>query len=310
MASVTQLGYLGINTTDLAAWRAFMVDVLGMRVSAEAADGSLSMRMDERHHRFTFHPSDEDDLAYVGWQVADEHALEAIAAQVEAAGIRVSPGTPELAQMRRVLGLITFTDPGGIPTEVFYGPEISRKPFYPSRYISGFKTGVLGLGHVVVWYPDIPTGLRFYRDVLGFRVSDSRESTAFLHCNPRHHSIALFQARPNIQKRINHFMVEYNSLDDVGTAFDICLQRGDRFATTLGRHPNDQMVSFYVYNPGGFNSEAGWSGRLVDDSTWQTELYSDDGGSVWGHHRESEGLTLWGRHGAFERDLVAGTGQR
>ena len=36
-------------------------------------------------------------------------------------------------------------------------------------------------------------------------------------------------------------------------------------SATLGRHMNDQMVSFYVRTPGGFDVEYGTDGRLVDD---------------------------------------------
>ena len=37
--------------------------------------------MDDYHHRFIVHPTGNDDLAYIGWEVATEEGLEAMAAQ-------------------------------------------------------------------------------------------------------------------------------------------------------------------------------------------------------------------------------------
>jgi hypothetical protein len=58
------------------------------------------------------------------------------------------------------------------------------------------------------------------------------------------------------------------------------MTRRRAFATTLGRHSNDQMVSFYVVTSG-FEVEYGGGGRLVDDATWQVQRH--DRGGLWGH---------------------------
>ena len=77
-------------------------------------------------------------------------------------------------------------------------------------------------------------------------------------------------------------MMECNSLDDVGSARDLCRQRGAPVAIDLGRHMNDHVVSFYMANPSGFALEYGWDGRLIDDATWQVEHYTS-ADSLWGH---------------------------
>ena len=46
------------------------------------------------------------------------------------------------------------------------------EPFKPSRPISGFKTGALGMGHVVLHVKDFNKVVPFYRDILGFKISD------------------------------------------------------------------------------------------------------------------------------------------
>ena len=92
MASVTQLGYLGIGVSDLARWEHFATNVLGLEVNGADADGSMFLRMDEYHHRFILQPGGADDLAFVGWEVRDQAALNEVAARLRADGVEVTRG--------------------------------------------------------------------------------------------------------------------------------------------------------------------------------------------------------------------------
>jgi 2,3-dihydroxybiphenyl 1,2-dioxygenase len=290
MASVTQLGYLGLSVRDLNQWEAFASRVLGLQSNGRDADGSLFLRMDEYHHRFIVHPTGKDDLAYIGWEVATEQAMEALTEQLRRAGVQVAAGTAEEAEARRVAGLVKFADPSGIPSEIFYGPlVIYDKPFHSPRPISGFKTGDQGLGHLVVCVDDYERSIEFYRDVLGMRISDFvnlspapnlKIKVAFFHCNPRHHTIA-FGKLPGASRRLHHFMLQLESLNDVGTAYDLCQAQQVPIVMKLGKHTNDHMVSFYLRTPSGFNVEYGWGAREVDDSNWQVQVHTS--GSIWGH---------------------------
>jgi biphenyl-2,3-diol 1,2-dioxygenase len=290
MASVTQLGYLGLSVRDLNQWEQFAAQVLGLQPNGRDPDGSLFLRMDEYHHRFILHPTGKDDLAYVGWEVATEQALDAMAEQLRQAGTSVTVGTAEEAAARCVAKVIKFSDPSGIASEIFYGPlVVFDRPFQSPRPISGFKTAEQGLGHFVVSVDDFDRSLNFYRDVLGMRISDFVNisptpkvniKVAFFHCNPRHHTIA-FAEMPRVSKRLHHFMLQLNSLDDVGTAYDLCQAREVPIVMKLGKHTNDHMVSFYLRTPSGFNVEYGWGAREVDDTTWQVQIHTS--GSMWGH---------------------------
>ena len=146
----------------------------------------------------------------------------------------------------------------------------------------------MGLGHCVVRVRDRAAAERWYCDVLGFKLSDRivceiggfQVDIAFLHVNPRHHSIALGEMMP---KRIHHVMFQVGSMDDVGLAFDRCTDNRVPITQTLGRHPNDKMFSFYAMTPSGFEFEYGWGARNVDDATWEPTTY--DHISEWGHKR-------------------------
>jgi 2,3-dihydroxybiphenyl 1,2-dioxygenase len=285
MTGVNQLGYLVFGVSDLAAWRGLASSVLGMELVPGDARSTTYLRMDEHSHRIELRRDGVDDLEVIGWEVPDAAALHAVAQRLEDGGVKVKSGTRDEADQRRVVELIQFTDPAGIRTEVYYGPPLNQRPFQSPRAITGFKTGSMGLGHLVVYQPDLDASAKFYTELLGFRVSDvagplGRPMAVFLHCNPRHHSIALFGGSG--PKRINHFMLECNSLDDVGSARDIARQVGMPIVIDLGRHMNDHMVSFYVANPSQFAIEYGWGGRMIDDSCWQVGHY-ESVESIWGH---------------------------
>jgi len=154
---------------------------------------------------------------------------------------------------------------------------------------AGFVTGEGGLGHLVMMVPDLEAGMQFFVDTLGLAVSDHIEvgfSLRFLHCNPRHHTLAL-AAIPGMTG-IHHLMLEVTEIDDVGRALDIVNARGIPLAMTLGRHTNDLMTSFYVRTPSGFEIEYGTGGRLIDDDVWEIETY--DAMSFWGHKPPAEPL--------------------
>ena len=186
-------------------------------------------------------------------------------------------------QWTRVKELIAFDDPAGNRLEVFYGAEMATDPFKPGRAISGFRTGPLGMGHVVLNVESIDRLLPFYTDTLGFHLSDFtlRPFKAyFLHLNPRHHSFAMVETGKN---SIHHLMMELYMLDDVGQAYDLAQGEDGRIATTLGRHSNDFMTSFYAKTPSSFMVECGWGGRELG-ADWQP-VEMTHGPSLWGHER-------------------------
>ena len=287
MASVTQLGYIGISVSNIEEWEHFATEVLGLQSNGVGDDGNLTLRMDEYSQRFVLSPGGKDDIDYVGFQVTDQPALQEMAEQLRQAGVEVTMGTPDEAKARKVEGLIKFDDPEGTPTEVYYGPPIRfDRPFNSPRAISGFVTGEQGLGHVVYHVENLDRAVTFYRDVLGMKISDFIRNLVFFHCNPRHHTLALIEGkRP---KRLNHFMVQTQSINDVGATYDLVQDQEIWITRGLGRHTNDHMTSFYMKTPSGFDVEYGWGARTVDDTTWQVQRHEN--GSIWGHRPVPAGV--------------------
>jgi 3,4-dihydroxy-9,10-secoandrosta-1,3,5(10)-triene-9,17-dione 4,5-dioxygenase len=298
MTGIRSLGYLRIESADVGAWREFGVRALGMVEGRGPEAGAVYLRMDDFPARLVIVPGERERLLASGWEVPGESDLAEVGRALEEAGVAVKAGTAAELAERRVAQLLRFDDPAGNALEVFSGAALEHRPAV-SPYGNRFVTGFLGLGHVVLPVSDDESALRFYTDVLGFRLRDSMRMAPelfgrpagpplwmrFLGCNPRHHSLALapFPAPAGIV----HLMIEVAALDDVGRAMDRCARRGAPPSATLGRHANDLMVSFYVRTPGGFDIEYGTDGRLVDDATWVSQETTAI--SLWGHRFGSPG---------------------
>ncbi|MFF8594489.1 VOC family protein [Streptomyces sp. NPDC015220] len=291
---IRALGYLRLETTRLADWRTYALDLLGMVEASGTTEDTLRLRMDDRVQRLVVQAGAGDRLLAAGWEVANARALDEAARELEDAGFPVKQAdAAELAE-RRVRGLIHVTDPCGNPLELYWGQAQDHTPL-GTPYGNRFVTGDLGLGHVVLPVPDIDAALDFYENVLGFQLRDSMKLPPqavpaaaeqrdfhwmhFLSPNRRHHSLGLYPGA--LPPGIVHFMVELETLDDVGHGLDRMNAAGIPIASSLGRHTNDHMVSFYAQAPGGFQVEYGWDGLIVDPATWVAKEITSD--SFWGH---------------------------
>ncbi len=220
--------------------------------------------------------------------------LARIAAALERAGVAVRDAAADELADRRVEAMLHVDDPGGTHLEIYAGPALDHRPLAP-RAATRFVAGDLGLGHVVLPQPEMDAAMGFYEGILGFQLRDSMRLPGgiipgrdpemgdawirFLGCNPRHHSLALFEGP--VPSGIVHLMVEVDDLDAVGRGLDRCRSLDIPISASLGRHTNDHMVSFYVGTPGGFDVEFGTGGRLVDPDAWvATEITAV---SYWGH---------------------------
>lgn len=289
---IRSMGYVRVTSTDLDQWRTFAGKVLGLAESRGPNSDHLYYRIDEVSARLVVEPGEVDRLGCVGWEVADHEALQQAREHLEKAGVEVDEGTPEELAERRVQEMLRFIDPWDNVFELFHGITYEARPLV-TPYGNRFVTGEQGMGHVVIPVGDDEEALVFYRDVLGFRLRDSMSMPGefvgkepgtkawlrFLGCNPRHHSLA-FLPMPN-PARCVHIMLEVEKLDDVGRALARVEKHGARLSATLGRHMNDQMVSFYVRSPGGFDVEYGTEGLTVADATWVAR--ESTAVSYWGH---------------------------
>jgi biphenyl-2,3-diol 1,2-dioxygenase len=283
---VSSLGYIGLEVTDLEAWRSYATNFLGL-MDASDSNAELRLRADVRAWRIAVTQGKSDDLAFAGFEVRDAASLAGVCESLKAAGFDAVLDSA-IGERRGVTGLAKTADPNGTPVEIYFGGVDSfESPMVSPAGVTGFLMGDQGLGHIVLYVRDVEATKRFYMDGLGFHLSDMIDmemgpgrpvELTFLHCNPRHHTLALVPA--SMPKRLNHFMLQADSMEDVGLAYDRAERMGVRISYTLGRHTNDHMFSFYADTPSGFRVEYGWGGRTIDEN-WAVVRHKKP--SIWGH---------------------------
>jgi 3,4-dihydroxy-9,10-secoandrosta-1,3,5(10)-triene-9,17-dione 4,5-dioxygenase len=282
---IHSLGYVRLESTHVGQWRGFAEDVLGLRAT-DGPDGSLRLRMDERPVRIAIVPGQQDRLVAAGLELRDKAALDAAVTELEAAGVAVKEGPAADADERLVERFVSLQDPSGNPVELFYSQQVDGLPF-SLPHGGEFVTGALGAGHVVLPTTDIDAAFDFYTRLLGLVHRDSMvvripgipvTRLRFLGCNPRHHTIALTQAAS--PQGMRHMMIEVDSIKTFGRAYARAREAG-ALKTEIGQHSNDEVLSFYVFCPGGFELEFGVHGRHVDDSNWLTRELTNL--SYWGY---------------------------
>nr|ART38634.1 G491 [uncultured bacterium] len=288
---ISSLGYLVFGAADLRRWEDFAASILGMQIGVRGP-GSLGLRIDDHEQRFLLLEDGSDDLQAVGWEFDTEQELDAYAQRLEQAGIKLQVANAATTQQRRVEKIYSCEDPNGWRHEFHFGPSLVplARRFSSPLVAGGFLAGRLGAGHLVAIAKNAAQTNHFYKEVLGLTVSDYikgevfpggpvLDATFYHVATGRHHSIAIAEAP--VPKRIDHMMVQVNDLDDVGLAFDRCMNAELPIRAGIGHHPNDRMTSFYVQTPSGFYCEYGYGGIVVDDATWEVVRYSQL--SDWGH---------------------------
>jgi 2,3-dihydroxybiphenyl 1,2-dioxygenase len=273
MTTIHDIMQVGVGMPDREGFENFARDMLGLPIS-RSPDGKFSyVRPDQYHHRIAACITPQPVLRYVGFDVGGAQELVEWKTKLTAHGIEWRHSSPDECVERHVADFIEFTDPDGHHLALSHGFEVGREPVRYSRDLS-----VQRLGHVLLTVKDTQRSHDFYTGVLGFRLSDwvyvdDNIRLCFLRCNARHHSLAFAPCMPGKSPRLQHVMLEVESLDDVMRSYHFLRIHKVPIGMGPGRHINCQTVHVYVQTPGGFAVEFGWGHRRLDDATHQPVVY-------------------------------------
>ena len=289
MIDIRGLAYFVTEIEQLEQWQRYAEDVLGMMTSP-APGGGLYVKMDERPFRILVREGAQARYYASGWEVANEAAFKDALVTLEKAGVGFELADAEVCRQRGMQAIALVTDPSGNRHELGWGHLSDCQPFVSPQGVPRFLTGDMGMGHTVLPSPNFDASVAFFRDVLGFGLSDIFNFRPdpngpairihFLHCNnARHHSLAI--AEYPVPSGCVHVMVEVDSMTEVGRAHDRMTARQVPISATLGQHLNDRMTSFYMKTPSGFDLEFGCGGLQVD---WERHSpFEFTRVSIWGH---------------------------
>ncbi len=288
--SVSRLGFIILGAAKPSEWETFGKDILGVMANTNEA-GGVFLKIDDHPFRVMVSENEQDELLSMVWEVDGIEAYEEISAKLSQAGHKVEPGSEADAEKRCVSKFFRSTDPAGNNFEVYHKRTNVGNLFQSPLDVKEFVTGDMGMGHVVVPAPNLDETRDFYETFLGLQLSDDLTMPGagegapdmriyFFHANnPRHHSLALFNLP--IPSKIVHFMFEVTSVDEVGKCLDRVNAANMQLMASLGRHCNDNMLSFYVFGPGGIPVEYGYDGLQIDFETYEPTVSTV--ADHWGH---------------------------
>ena len=283
-----RLGYLVFGVRRPERWQGFCADMLGLPPHCVNADGSVGWRVDAAEQRLIVQRDEADDVLAIGLECTNEEELGALVRRLSAQGVPVKRAHAAHCAGRRVAALWCTQDPEGVTIELCLGLKEADQPFRSAAFPAGFRTGELGMGHAVLVCENLEAMEAFYGGVLGFGVTERlalqvgpvQVRGSFLHCNARHHSLALLQMPAT--KRLHHFMLQATSHLDVGVAYERAQRLRVPMALDLGQHPApDSTFSFYGITPSGFDFEIGAGSGEIEPQGWQPAAVQQM--SSWGH---------------------------
>jgi len=116
------------------------------------------------------------------------------------------------------------------------------------------KASPLGIGHVVLFSPNLKAAQTFYEEKLGFYLSDAyNDRGAFLRCSAEgwHHNLFLLKLPNKKEPGLNHVAFIVRDIHEViGGGLNMNRKKWDSFIGP-GRHPVSSAYFWYVHSPFG-----------------------------------------------------------
>lgn len=238
LVNVKYLSHVGLKTQNLEQQIQFYTHMVGLGETGRDTTGRVYLRCNANHHAVVLIPSSQSGIDHFALEVGGPAELEAAANALAKAGISYETETSdELGQGPS----IRLYDPHGYLVKLS-GKMAQVDPNYGPRAVHPRK-----LSHVTLQVTDCQRAVEFYRDVLGFHISDWVDDIfVWIRCNPDHHSLAF--AKMDTVK-MHHFAFELKDISYLVRQADHLMQNGHVLLYGPGRHGPGQNHFEYFRDP-------------------------------------------------------------
>jgi catechol 2,3-dioxygenase-like lactoylglutathione lyase family enzyme len=265
MARVSEIRHVGYAVTDLAAEAAFYRGTWGLKDAGEK-DGMLHFAAQGHDELYAvrLRQSDVQRIDIITLAADSAADVDALHAKVAAYGCQIVFAPRQLDTLGGGYGFRFFSK-DGLPFEI--SSDVARGP---SRELTRWEGIPQKISHIVLHSPDHQEMVRFFTDVLGFKVSDwLGDFMCFLRCNQWHHRIALLPGPPCL----NHVAYDMLGVDDMMRGIHRLKQQGTDIRWGPGRHTAGNNTFSYFTTPAGFAVEYTAELEEVDDATWEAQVH-------------------------------------
>jgi catechol 2,3-dioxygenase-like lactoylglutathione lyase family enzyme len=266
MSRVTEIRYVGYGVPDLAAERRFYTEVWGLREVLEQ-DGRVYFATEgsAEHHVLRLRQTPVRRVDVIALAAATATDVDALHGRVQQAGCRIIFPPRALSEPGGGYGF-RFFSPDGLPYEI--SSDVAQGPARALKRWEGIPERI---SHIVLHSPDHKAAVRFFTDVLGFRLSDwLGDFMAFLRCNEWHHRIAFLPGPPCL----NHVAYDVPGVDDMMRGISRLKQQSVPILWGPGRHTAGNNTFSYFVTPNGNAVEYTADLEKVDDATWQATVHT------------------------------------
>jgi len=239
MLDVKRISHATFETPDLEREVDYYTNILGLSLSGRDRDRAfLSTTMGQP--ALVLEKGDAARCTKIGFQIAPGTDLAEIGGRLGQAGIRAERRNDAAPGISSVL---SFADPKGTVLEIFADAELGPEDRTPKAFLP------LKLGHLAFKVLDIQEIVKFYVEVLGFRVSDWRQDFfVFLRCGPDHHSVNFATAD---KVKMHHVAFELKDWAEMLRACDFLGRNKFQLLWGPGRHVIGDNIFTYHRDPDG-----------------------------------------------------------
>ena len=216
-------------------------------------------------------------LREITWGVDSARSLKAIAAELSRDREVTESGGSLHARDEAGFAIAFRRAAPATPARKKASPRMNR-PFDPER-----RARPRRMGHVVYQLKrgDLDRATAFYRERLGFRLSDATPGGNFLRCEGTHDHHSLFLlARPD-RRAFDHVAFEVSGIDEIILGGKHMKTRGWQANTPVGRHILGSNLFWYFNNPCGGRTEYYADMDQLDDR-WKPRVWETHPGyAMW-----------------------------
>lgn len=236
MIQVKRLGHATLSTPDLEKQLDYWTRIMGLAVvERDAKRAILASKLGQES--VVLEKGDHADLQRIAFQVAPGTDLADVARKLGALSVsseRRSDITPGVADA------VVFTDPKGTLVELY-----SDYRFH-ARDKSEGGVNPLKIGHVASRVHDVKKVAEFYRDVLGFRVSDwIGDHFVFMRCGIDHHTVNFVRYET---QRLHHMAFEVKDWAEIQRACELLTRNQVQLVWGPLRHVVGHNIAAYHRN--------------------------------------------------------------
>ena len=276
MSAVTDIRFVGYAVPDLDAERAFYRNKWGL-VEAGEHDGLVYFAVAGSNEpcAVRLRAAATQRVDVIELAAATRADVDVLHTQVSAAGCREIFAPRELPGPFGGYGF-RFFSPDGLPFGI--SCEVAQRT---ARDVGALESVPVRISHIVLHSPDHQAMVRFFTDVLGFRISDwLGDFMCFLRCNEWHHRVAMLPGPPCL----NHVAYDMSSLDAMMRGVSRLRTEGVDVQWGPGRHKAGNNTFSYFVTPNGCAVEYTAELERVDEATWQPTVYKPEQGlmDLWG----------------------------